>query len=296
MIWICRRISRRFQSTHPLRGATSQHPANQRPERDFNPRTPCGVRPCAATTLYTCIIYFNPRTPCGVRHVGLQQQPGHVAFQSTHPLRGATRVPVDRHAVRLISIHAPLAGCDALVTVLSAMTGTFQSTHPLRGATAGKKALVRQALISIHAPLAGCDYTARQVALQLLISIHAPLAGCDGGMAGGGATWPHFNPRTPCGVRLAPAAQLHGLIGFQSTHPLRGATTPYGHSAYTSRNFNPRTPCGVRRPPCRSSRRPAHFNPRTPCGVRRDGQPFTVGRIEFQSTHPLRGATWARSI
>ena len=55
-----------------------------------------------------------------------------------------------------------------------------------------------------------------------------------------------FNPRTPCGVRLSIPARRAIMAGFQSTHPLRGATRPdYRQSAF-SPDFNPRTPCGVR--------------------------------------------------
>ena len=61
-----------------------------------------------------------------------------IKFQSTRPMRGATLVIPHIGLRRHISIHAPLAGCDAGRTVLS----------PLRG-------------ISIHAPLAGCDLLSR---------------------------------------------------------------------------------------------------------------------------------------
>ena len=33
------------------------------------------------------------------------------------------------------------------------------------------------------------------------------------------------------------------------------------------------------------------FNPRTPCGVRRDDTRYHLYPEEFQSTHPMRGAT-----
>ena len=81
--------------------------------RDFNPRTPCGVRhahmgnaehstaisihaPLAGCdTSYSSIKsitkHFNPRTPCGVRLVRLLMVRPAQRFQSTHPLRGATR-------------------------------------------------------------------------------------------------------------------------------------------------------------------------------------------------------------
>ena len=56
-----------FQSTRPLRGATI----------------------CASTDAL-CPRDFNPRTPCGVRRVLPSQVMMPDLFQSTHPLRGAT--------------------------------------------------------------------------------------------------------------------------------------------------------------------------------------------------------------
>ena len=103
--------------------------------------------------------------------------------------------------------------------------------------------------------------------------------------------------------------------GFQSTHPVWGATGGGLCRHGGSIHFNPRTPCGVRRVcawgPC--GRMP-NFNPRTPCGVRLMGA-LTAGLLEdfnprtpcgvrrhvggcqepdgpgFQSTHPVWGAT-----
>ena len=78
-----------FQSTHPLRGATS----------NFD----------RCRSLW---IYFNPRTPCGVRPFGLSVVNTTNLFQSTHPLRGATSFKDLSSLKTEISIHAPLAGCD----------------------------------------------------------------------------------------------------------------------------------------------------------------------------------------
>ena len=104
----------------------------------------------------------------------------------------------------------------------------------------------------------------------------------------------NFNPRTPCGVRHIYTIPIHTVTIFQSTHPVRGATTTASRKSTRTRtisihapragcdaffaalaseggDFNPRTPCGVRRS-CSGSCEPSgNFNPRTPCGVRRDG-------------------------
>ena len=190
-----------------------------------------------------------------------------------------------------ISIHAPLAGCDHGAARYVIVVLPFQSTHPLRGATVrvgrlgGADAISIHAplagcdfpyfavqaekTISIHAPLAGCDSAAVCHAGQAAISIHAPLAGCDSTARGSPAWTMYFNPRTPCGVRLPRLA-------------------PQAHQG----DFNPRTPCGVRLPRGAAPAPPArNFNPRTPCGVRPHSPSPYTGDLEFQSTHPLRGAT-----
>ena len=168
-----------------------------------------------------------------------------MSFQSTHPLRGATAV---RSHPRF--------------------RGQFQSTHPLRGATSGLRNCCWTGYISIHAPLAGCDDSKCARNPIQSISIHAPLAGCDRALMMARAVLMHFNPRTPCGVRPRAGAPLrwqgisiHAPLagcdsrprpsppawsGFQSTHPLRGATAAEGWATNSKWHFNPRTPCGVR--------------------------------------------------
>ena len=124
------------------------------------------------------------------------------------------------------------------------------------------------------------------------ISIHAPLAGCDGAsiVACCGnvyfnprppcgvrrATSPtaciprmHFNPRPPCGVRPQARKWYNWLIVFQSTPPLRGATTCWAFIFWMV----------------------IYFNPRPPCGVRLADPRWAVSMMRFQSTPPLRGAT-----
>ena len=144
-------------------------------------------------------------------------------FQSTHPLRGATRQKTKHLLYYTISIHAPLAGCDAgqvvvnvgsLISIHAPLAGCdcstgrpwtygggFQSTHPLRGATPLARLPALSTVISIHAPLAGCDLVTGFLYGGDGISIHAPLAGCDRGGERERRPAVYFNPRTPCGVR-----------------------------------------------------------------------------------------------
>ena len=150
--------------------------------------------------------YFNPRTPCGVRpRAAGRSSSKDKQFQSTHPVRGATRAVFPARRRPHISIHAPRAGCDVV----------GGSCHA-------------QGRISIHAPRAGCDFCEIFKNCQII----------------------HFNPRTPCGVRpyLARPCILEFL--FQSTHPVRGATSGSRPAVPIAADFNPRTPCGVRRQTC----------------------------------------------
>ncbi len=147
------------------------------------------------------------------------------AFQSTHPVRGATLRP--RCPVLSIPYFNPRTPC-----------GVRLFHHP--------------------APTLGCYFNPRTPCgvrphcsppnkSSLPISIHAPRAGCDATSMTTRNCWRNFNPRTPCGVRLsvflvsvtisrisihAPRAGCDFTCGsqgeaeyiFQSTHPVRGAT------------------------------------------------------------------------
>ena len=100
-----------FQSTLPMRGATPGYRRQTRPGCDFNPRSPCGERHGNDVLL----------------------------------------------TVRDISIHAPHAGSDQGHTDLVGWVIVFQSTLPMRGATTNKVKGTLTPEISIHAPHAGSD-------------------------------------------------------------------------------------------------------------------------------------------
>ncbi len=164
--------------------------------------------------------------------------------------------------------------------------------------------------ISIHAPRAGCDSTAQAGFVGWInfnprtpcgvrregiryekadgeISIHAPRAGCDRVCAGGVSERFDFNPRTPCGVRPLRSSYGSRSAGFQSTHPVRGATPlvvcplPYD----TISIHAPRAGCDVIT--SRACNKKKNFNPRTPCGVRPAGL-FLSNHIVRISIHAPR--------
>ena len=256
-----------FQSTHPLRGATS-------PRRHSRFARP----------------YFNPRTPCGVRPKICVAELRILPFQSTHPLRGATFYGVVALRLDLFQSTHPLRGATARATPWLTW-GIFQSTHPLRGATSWRLGTTLSIKISIHAPLAGCD-TAYFIAFASFLNFNPRtpcgvrqllLCGLQASLA--------FQSTHP--LRGATRQHLHGggQLVFQSTHPLRGATSCKTDLSVRLRIsiHAPLAGCDPTRPLGRP--RPLNFNPRTPCGVRRVAAFSSSVGSGFQSTHPLRGAT-----
>ncbi len=146
----------KFQSTLPVRGATSAASPVRHPSPHFNPRSPCGER-LAAFTPTKGIDYFNPRSPCGERPGFSRRRNPAIRFQSTLPVRGATGRWQYQSNKGLISIHAPRAGSDYPISLLLQPlayfnprspcgerrlivagvfhASEFQSTLPVRGAT-----------------------------------------------------------------------------------------------------------------------------------------------------------------
>ena len=142
----------------------------------------------------------------------------------------------------------------------------------MRGATlCNVNVLGCRYVISIHAPRAGRDRLLVGAGkLGLSISIHAPRAGRDE-------------------FRVICLCDDHE---FQSTRPVRGATPSGGCKLPLRTDFNPRAPCGARLPPFPAASPDPNFNPRAPCGARQLLGTSTEVLQEFQSTRPVRGATW----
>ena len=111
-----------------------------------------------ANTLDDDILNFNPRTHRGVRPFLIARHTSSFEFQSTHPSWGATYGNSGQlHRVELISIHAPIVGCDQGDSLIATLILIFQSTHPSWGATNFFCNSVVNFNISIHAPIVGCD-------------------------------------------------------------------------------------------------------------------------------------------
>ena len=173
------KTSAEFQSTHPARGATCDHRPGHDTTYHFNPRTPRGVRRMAAQILrgFSIISIHTPREGCD--RLGCCDKIPCLPFQSTHPARGATGLPVHQYrhtanfnprtprGVRPDTAYRPPRctyfnprtprGVRPLHRSGGGSCWEFQSTHPARGATAPPPPPAPGCSISIHAPREGCD-------------------------------------------------------------------------------------------------------------------------------------------
>ena len=169
----------------------------------------------------------------------------------------------------MVSTHAPLAGSDEYPDEVLTAARLLQPTLPLRGATLLRFSRRTPIQFQPTLPLRGatiCDRRAR----------HA---------------YTSFNPRSPCGERLADGEGITHESVFQPTLPLRGATRWRGSGSTSWPRFNPRSPCGERHSGLAPRRRHPRFNPRSPCGERPSLVMPSPMALLFQPTLPLRGAT-----
>ena len=147
----------------------------------------------------------------------------------------------------------------------------YVSIHaPRAGRDSGDPERRKHMLVSIHAPRAGRDHCIRMCANMTAVSIHAPRAGRD--------SRPCCRPKHVQVSIHAPRAGRDDLTLFRSSTP---------------RSFNPRAPCGARPRQRQAGRPQSRFNPRAPCGARLVTAIFTPSRGVFQSTRPVRGATFS---
>ena len=213
-------------------------------------------------------MHFNPRTPCGVRQKNLIVPWMGIKFQSTHPMRGATEKGKDAVQEGKFQSTHPMRGATEHIGYLREKDFLFQSTHPMRGATSHLFCIALSICISIHAPHAGCDTGRKRKRIDYPISIHAPHAGCDQLCIPAAAVTAISIHAPHAGCDHAQAGHIRFPQKFQSTHPMRGATT------------------SLKNRRCNLQFQSTHpMRGATAC---RTNLP-TPGR--FQSTHPMRGAT-----
>ena len=124
-------------------------------------------------------IDFNPRSPCGER-------------------RKDTWAALDAGK---ISIHAPRAGSDQDMSIVTAAAAKFQSTLPVRGATIGNQTTTSKPKFQSTLPVRGAT---------------------TGTTCGTSALW-YFNPRSPCGERPEQLARYRAMREISIHAPRAGS-------------------------------------------------------------------------
>ena len=169
---------KQFQSTRPMRGATFPRMSSlliggvsihaPRAGRDQSPQ--------GELVLHQVSIHA-PRVgrDCGDTDL---HAPVWV-FQSTRPVRGATRFGLLCGFNPRVSIHAPRAGRDFGEAALSTDRYAFQSTRPVRGATAARTPSGRSHVSQSTRPVRGATAEKAARKWDARVSIHAPHAGRD---------------------------------------------------------------------------------------------------------------------
>ena len=215
-------------------------------QSNFNPRTHRGVRRNIGITFIIGIAYFNPRTHRGVRLCCSIKLIALMKFQSTHPSWGATNSVSTQASISLISIHAPIVGCDQRAQVCSYLYEDFNPrTH--RGV---RRFLVSCSVLSLifqstH-PSWGATYKALYATVSENISIHAPIVGCDEYSIVFDKHIADFNPRTHRGVRHYWNVIVYAYDKISIHAPIVGCDSTTLFNNKSLYYFNPRTHRGVR--------------------------------------------------
>ena len=192
----------RFQSTHPMRDATSkpQHPATSHTISIHASHAGCDLLMPLIKPIPKLFQSTHP-----MRDATWQETCGNTlsGFQSTHPMRDATFFLFQCFFVIVISIHASHAGCDCLLSFLRVLDVQFQSTHPMRDATKyWAKNTSSSHYFNPRIPCGMRPYIFTWCLSHLYFNPRIPC---------GMRHWPnlpvtldgeYFNPRIPCGMRL----------------------------------------------------------------------------------------------
>ena len=191
-----------FQSTRPVRGATSRS-RNQAAPISISIHAPRAGRDWVTTV-------FRARV---------------AEFQSTRPVRGATPASVVGHGDR--KDFNPRAPCGARRPQGKQGIQGPEDFNPR--APCGARLVLAwcwacDGHFNPRAPCGARLAVAEKAIGALKISIHAPRAGRDVVVVPKRVSLKHFNPRAPCGARRRLLDLILRYAPFQSTRPVRGAT------------------------------------------------------------------------
>ena len=242
-------LQKRFQSTLPVRGATTDIESTEAvPRISIHAPRAGSDHNVIRNAAFAFISIHAPRAGSDDALAAYLQE---ISFISIHAPRAGSDLDADSAIIRRwISIHAPRAGSDGKWLGGHIIFARFQSTLPVRGATVHRGKLGADPRISIHAPRAGSDHPQPML-----------------------PRWPpYFNPRSPCGERRAVRFAARLTDSFQSTLPVRGATRRPKRTYQRDETISIHAPrAGSDDQLIRLPHAHPYFNPRSPCGERLHG-------------------------
>ena len=124
-------------------------------------------------------------------------------FQSTGPVWDPTSPRCFTALPPSISIHGSRVGPDGRISHRGVERLAFQSTGPVWDPTEQYFWITVDGVISIHGSRVGPDAAVEPARHENVISIHGSRVGPDGLRKISGKGRNYFNPRVPCGTRLA---------------------------------------------------------------------------------------------
>ena len=193
-------IEKPFQSTHPMRGATSNTP---RPPIDhgISIHAPHAGRDRCRRSDRRGKYYFNPRAPCGARPRRLIRPTPRPTLQSTRPVRGATLKPITANMIVEFQSTRPVRGATIASWPKRPNKADFNPRAPCGARQTGKKEGTTPKKFQSTRPVRGATRPGFPRYVRHQISIHAPRAGRDSRPAWTCPASTNFNPRAPCGAR-----------------------------------------------------------------------------------------------
>ena len=192
--------------------------------------------------------YFNPRAPCGARPRRLIRPTPRPTFQSTRPVRGATLKPITANMIVEFQSTRPVRGATIASWPKRPNKADFNPRAPCGARQTGKKEGTTPKIFQSTRPVRGATGKPSLTIYDLVISIHAPRAGRDQSGSYPEPFQRYFNPRAPCGARLAGSEYREiAMSDFNPRAPCGARLAFLQVAIYIKFNFNPRAPCGARR-------------------------------------------------
>ena len=147
---------------------------------NFNPRPPCGGRQNPGFDT-VCKLVFQSTPPVrGATRLHLAQRPEHRHFNPRPPCGGRRVYVGDGYTIEAFQSTPPVRGATINLPAGNYNDNQFQSTPPVRGATpCAPSANAIAYLFQSTPPVRGATVSGYASFIEQFISIHAPRAGGD---------------------------------------------------------------------------------------------------------------------